>query len=392
MARESSSDEMCAAAAVAIHDASFLLVTAGAGFTADSGMPWGGRLSAPALRERGVGYDDLCRERLRREDPALFFGFWGHYLNASRRTQPNEGYAIIQRWCARAAANSGAARAATIASVAEEGAVWLGETNWPPSHYIYTSNHDGHFMRAGFDTSLLHELHGSTERWLQLPGVACQCAVADGEAPASAMWRVPAGFVFSVDDESMRAVPGAAAELVAGLLPPAAGMGEGEELQRPDVSGLRPAVLMFGEGHRVHGALGLRASGARYQAWEEQVEATVAGEGLPVAVATALSARGALPRLVVLELGCGLRVPNVRIESEEVLCDTNNRAAAADATRGSACSGPRATLIRINLEYPLNPSNQDATISIRSNGLAALQEIDRRLAALDSRDVAHQGR
>jgi len=403
--------EAYAAAAAAISGASFLLIAAGAGFSADAGLPvYADIARCEAYRQRGLEYDDVCRARWQAEDPALFFGFWGHCLNAYRRADPHEGYAILRHWCERAATTRAAAAAAVAAATsAAEGAgacaaagATAAAAAWPPSHYVYTSNVDGLFARAGFDAGALHELHGSVERWAELPwrgaggaaaamvqgegaeqqgaaaaAVATECtesaASAEQGAPALALRRVPPGFVFSVDDETMLATPGAAAELAAALpaRPP---------LLRADGAGLRPAVLMFGDGRDVHEALALGASGARYQAWEECVEAAVAGEGQP---ATAVAAPPM--RLVVLEIGCGMRVPSVRIECEDVLRDAAARAAAAIERRGTGGGGgARVTMIRINPDHPACPADvqHGATISIRSNALPALQEIDRRLAAL----------
>jgi len=397
-------DEAYAAAAAAISGASFLLIAAGAGFSADAGLPvYADIARCEAYRQRGLEYDDVCRARWQTEDPALFFGFWGHCLNAYRRAEPHEGYAILRRWCERAATTRATPSCAAVAaaSSAADGAgagaaaAAAAAAAWPPAHYVYTSNVDGLFARAGFDAGALHELHGSVERWVELPaGGAAQgegaeqqrapaaavatesaesAASAERGAPALALRRVPPGFVFSVDDEAMLATPGAAAELAAALpaRPP---------LLRADGAGLRPAVLMFGDGRDVHEALALGASGARYQAWEERVEAAVAGEGQPAAAAAAPPAR-----LVVLEIGCGMRVPSVRIECEDVLRDAAARAAAADERRGTGGGGgARVTMIRINPDHPACPADvqHGATISIRSNALPALQEIDRRLAAL----------
>ncbi|KAG3116404.1 hypothetical protein PI124_g9671 [Phytophthora idaei] len=79
--------------------------------------------------------------------------------------------------------------------------------------------------------------------------------------------------------------------------------------------------------------------------------------------------------LVVLEIGCGTRVPSVRRETEMVV---------ADVIEG--CGRPQATLIRVNLEIPTcdNPLIlvNNRFLPIQSKGLEALEAIDRELANL----------
>ena len=74
-------------------------------------------------------------------------------------------------------------------------------------------------------------------------------------------------------------------------------------------------------------------------------------------------------RLVIIEAGCGLRVPTVRRNSERLL-----RLTARHDTR----------LVRINPERPDNTKNRAATISLRDTCLSAVQRIDREMLALVS--------
>jgi len=71
--------------------------------------------------------------------------------------------------------------------------------------------------------------------------------------------------------------------------------------------------------------------------------------------------------MVVLEGGCGKRVPTVRLNSEKLV-------------KGGA------SLIRINLDYPGNSKAPNKTVSLEMQVLSALQGIDgaiRRLRRLD---------
>ena len=72
-------------------------------------------------------------------------------------------------------------------------------------------------------------------------------------------------------------------------------------------------------------------------------------------------------QFVIIEGGCGKRVPTVRNNSEKLV------------KQG-------AELIRINLDYPTNPSNPAKTVSLEMQVLTALEGIGmaiRRLRALD---------
>ena len=71
-------------------------------------------------------------------------------------------------------------------------------------------------------------------------------------------------------------------------------------------------------------------------------------------------------KLVIVEVGCGLRVPTVRRNSERLLKKT--------ARYGTQ-------LIRINPDRPENRKTPEATISIRASCLNALLHIDALISA-----------
>jgi len=111
-------------AAEAVLKSNFILIAAGAGFSADSGLPiYKDVAQVKAYQEMGLDYGDLCQPHWRHEDPELFFGFWGSCFNAYEDTEPHRGYKILRDWCKREGVTS----------------------------YAYTSNVDGHFKRAGFE-------------------------------------------------------------------------------------------------------------------------------------------------------------------------------------------------------------------------------------------------
>jgi NAD-dependent SIR2 family protein deacetylase len=109
----------------------------------DSGLPdfrgqQGFWKAYPPYAKLGLDFVSLANPRWFVDDPTLAWGFYGHRLNLYRSVQPHEGFHILRRWAERMA----------------QGA------------FVFTSNVDGHFQRAGFDSARILEVHGSIE-WLQ---------------------------------------------------------------------------------------------------------------------------------------------------------------------------------------------------------------------------------
>ena len=88
-------------AAAALLDADVLLIAAGAGMSADSGLAvYKDIASVPAWRKAGLTYADLCDPCWLEDDPEIFYGFWGSCLNTYMETAPHDGYGIMRRWIA----------------------------------------------------------------------------------------------------------------------------------------------------------------------------------------------------------------------------------------------------------------------------------------------------
>jgi len=236
------SDEavVIARAAALVEDAEALLICAGAGMGVDSGLPdfrgpegfWG---AYPAARRLGLRFEELANPRWFIEEPRLAWGFYGHRLNLYRATRPHEGFSILRRWAAGA----------------------------PAGAFVFTSNVDGHFQRAGFAEEQVVECHGSI--------LHLQCSAGCDVEPWSA-----AGIEVSVDFEALQAAP---------PLPTC-----------PRCGGLaRPNILMFGD--FLWDASRSAAQEQRLQAWLAEVEASRA-------------------RLAVICLGSGTAIPTVRYTAE----------------------------------------------------------------------------
>ena len=87
----------------AIAAADVLLIAAGAGFSADSGLPVYDSIAADACyAAMGVTYSDLCNPLLMAENPELFYGFWGTCGNQYQSAPLHAGYALLNRWAEQA--------------------------------------------------------------------------------------------------------------------------------------------------------------------------------------------------------------------------------------------------------------------------------------------------
>ncbi|MEN1681171.1 MAG: Sir2 family NAD-dependent protein deacetylase [Planctomycetota bacterium] len=236
-------DELQAAlseAARAIAGADRLLIGAGAGMGVDSGLPdfrgnqgfWN---AYPALRQQGVGFAEMANPRWFRHDVGQAWGFYGHRLNLYRRTEPHAGFAELLRWGERL----------------------------PGGLFVYTSNVDGQFQKAGFPGQRIVECHGSIHH--------LQCSAPCGEE----VWPAD-GEAIDVDEANCRA---------AGNLP----------MCPKCAAPARPNILMFSDYQWIDRRTEEQL--ARFKAW----------------------LRDAPPGgIVKIELGAGTAVPSVRMTMDRV--------------------------------------------------------------------------
>ncbi|WP_306397857.1 SIR2 family NAD-dependent protein deacylase [Telluria beijingensis] len=121
-----------------VDNADGLLIAAGAGIGVDSGLPdfrgnAGFWKAYPPLAERGLPFREMANPASFARDPRLAWGFYGHRLDLYRRTRPHAGFAILRA---------------------------LGERMRHGS-FVFTSNVDGQFQRAGFAPDRIAECHGT---------------------------------------------------------------------------------------------------------------------------------------------------------------------------------------------------------------------------------------
>ena len=236
-------------AAEIIAGADALVIAAGAGMGVDSGLPdfrgndgfWN---AYPALAQAQLEFTEVASPRTFERDPALAWGFYGHRLTLYRDVHPHEGFAILKAW--------------TEAK--------------PLPGWVFTSNVDGQFQKAGFDTNAIHECHGSLHH-LQ----CCQNCSQD-------IWSAT-DFVPQVDE--------AACQL------------RNEPPLCPHCGQLaRPNVLMFGD----WGWIAKRSNAQRNRevAW----------------LAEMVQHRA---RIAVIELGAGTAIPSVRHFSQRLISEMDAR-------------------------------------------------------------------
>lgn len=216
-----------------IAQADGLMITAGAGLGVDSGLPdfrghEGMWRAYPALGRARMRFEEIACPAAFRRRPRLAWGFYGHRLKLYRETGPGPAFGMFK----------------AIAQRLRHGA------------FVFTSNVDGHFQKAGFDEARIVECHGSIH-YLQ-----CLDNCHDGTWPAD-------DYRPQVDEERC--------ELV------------GELPRCPRCNGLaRPNILMFGDGEWIDGRMSDQWE--RLSAWRRHVD-----------------------HLVVLEVGAGTAIPTVRL-------------------------------------------------------------------------------
>ena len=225
-------------AADLINQADGLLITAGAGMGVDSGLPdfrgtegfWN---AYPALGQAQIAFESIASPDAFYAKPELAWGFYGHRLNLYRNTVPHAGFSLLRE---------------------------LG-TSMPNGAFVFTSNVDGQFQKAGFSEFAVCEVHGSIHHLQCMEPCHRQAWPADE-------------FVPEVDEEHC-------------LL-------QNEPPWCPRCSEMaRPNVLMFGDWGWVPARQEKQLQ--RLQNWLDTCE-----------------------RVVIIELGAGTHIPTVRMFADQV--------------------------------------------------------------------------
>ncbi len=138
MIGKNAEDVLLKKAAKLVQTAEMLLLVTGAGMGVDSGLPdfrgtQGFWREYPALERNGLDFMSVASPRAFRQFPDIAWGFYGHRLNLYRQTVPHAGFGILRKW----------------------------GDDCPYGYMAFTSNVDGQFQKAGFDSKLVTECHGS---------------------------------------------------------------------------------------------------------------------------------------------------------------------------------------------------------------------------------------
>jgi len=125
-----------------IHEADTIMIAAGAGMGVDSGLPdfrgnEGFWKAYPPIEKLGLGFQEMANPTWFDTNPALAWAFYGHRLNLYRDTTPHKGFSLLMALVKKKSDN----------------------------YFIFTSNVDGQFQKAGFSHDKIAEVHGSIEHW-----------------------------------------------------------------------------------------------------------------------------------------------------------------------------------------------------------------------------------
>jgi len=230
-------------AALALKNADAVLITAGAGIGVDSGLPdfrgnKGFWKAYPPIAKLGLSFVEMASPRWFHSDPKLAWAFYGHRLNLYRKTEPHKGFT-------------------QLLEIAEQK---IG------GYFVFTSNVDGQFQKAGYRKDLILECHGSIHH-LQCSNV-CSHKIWDANRTE-----------IEINEDTFKAE---------------------EPLPKCEDCGMitRPNILMFGDWdwlpHRTD------EQSERMRTWLKRVY----DEKM---------------NLVVVEMGAGESVPTVRMKSEHVV-------------------------------------------------------------------------
>jgi NAD-dependent SIR2 family protein deacetylase len=236
-------------AAHLIKQADVLLICAGAGMGVDSGLPdfrgnHGFWKAYPVLEQEGLSFTDLANPQGFENNPNRAWGFYGHRYHLYNQTIPHDGFQILKKWCSLKSSPS----------------------------FVFTSNVDGHFQKAGFEDTQIFECHGSINH-LQCSG--------GNDHPCSGIWA-------SHNDSHLQSLRIDTKNLTAQSSLPIC----------PHCLNLaRPNILMFDDYNWQPERSEIQED--RFQDWKDNLLNT--GQ-----------------KLLVIEIGAGTAIPSVRYASESM--------------------------------------------------------------------------
>jgi len=232
-------------AAHIIKNAKAIIITAGAGMGVDSGLPdfrgpEGFWRAYPPYKNKGLTLPDVANPEWFEKDPEFAWGFYGQRYHLYSSTKPHAGFQILKNW----------------------------SNNMKNNYFIFTSNVDGQFQKAGFDENRVVECHGSIHFLQSIDG-------------SSNIWSVPDNFNVEIDKDSLKAKP---------PLP----MSPKDEYNKSQLA--RPNILMFGDYYWNSERTDIQHQ--RFDSWFHSIKHEP---------------------FVVIEIGAGLYVPTVQMQTEKLV-------------------------------------------------------------------------
>ncbi|MEA3352646.1 MAG: Sir2 family NAD-dependent protein deacetylase [Campylobacterota bacterium] len=222
-----------------IKDSDAVLITAGAGMGVDSGLPdfrgnEGFWKAYPPIAKLGLKFHEMANPKWFDDNPTLAWAFYGHRLNLYKDTIPHDGFKMLLNLAK--------------------------EKN--DNYFIFTSNVDGQFQKAGFDENNIYEVHGSIHH--------LQCS----NGCSKDLWINEQYIKIDMDKFEAIDIP---------LCPKCGAVA-------------RPNILMFGD----WGFNSKRANRQEqgYMKWRKQ---------------------NRLKKIVIIEIGAGTQIPTVRFEGEQIV-------------------------------------------------------------------------
>ncbi len=220
-----------------IDDAEVVLITAGAGMGVDSGLPdfrgnEGFWKAYPAVAKLELRFEEMANPQWFETEPEFAWAFYGHRLNLYKETMPHRGFELLLDLVKQKKDN----------------------------YFIYTSNVDGQFQKAGFDSEKIYEIHGSIHHF--------QCS----RDPLHGIWSAR-DIAIEVDMDSFKV----------------------KNLPKCRVCDVvaRPNILMFGDWSWKPARSNEQE--ARFNKWKKSVRTK---------------------KIVIIEIGAGTAIPSVRMLSE----------------------------------------------------------------------------
>eukprot|EP01084_Bolivina_argentea_P111001 198145_1 len=309
-------------AAQAILDADFCLLSSGAGWSVDSGLKvFKDIANIDVYKQKHLTYHDLSRPDNIQKMPTIAYGWWFHSYNTYKKAIPHKGYYIIKKWKSKYfnASTIASQRLHKYISNSSIGAFWC-----------HTSNVDHLHEKAGFNPLEIDAIHGDM--------LTFQCS----QRCCRKSWCLDENYYWKIDEKN--------------ILPLNMDYDNNiiTDKFKPPMCRLcnkypiRPAIEMFSDFNFI-------GRKNRIDKWRNGVIKLCNEENM---------------KLVIIEIGAGIRIPSVRHHSEGLIQCVKN-----------------STLIRCNPDFsdiPIRYNTVGKGISIQMKALECVQSLDKLLTELDS--------